>query len=86
MINRLKIYWMILTGKHHVCRVFKMSFVQRVKKAFFLFKILGFKNLKPIKVSPAPDDLDTKEKRYTDSMPSHSVDAFRYGLGSINQL
>lgn len=85
MINRLKMYWMILTGKHHVCMGLKLSFVQRIKQAYYLFKILGFKNLKPIKVFPTPDDFGIKEKRYTDFMPSDFADAHRYILESMNQ-
>jgi hypothetical protein len=66
---------MILTGEHPVCMALKLSFVQRIKQAFYLLKILGFKNLKPIKIFPVKEETEN-------AMPSHSVDACRYILDS----
>jgi hypothetical protein len=70
---------MILTGKHPVCMGLKLSFIQRIKQALYVFKILGFKNLKPIKLFPV-------KKETEKIMPSHLVDAYRYSLESINQI
>ena len=79
MFNRLKMYFMILTGRHHACMALKLSFIQRIKQAFYVFKILGFKNLKPIKIFPVKEETEN-------AMPSHSVDACRYILGSRFKL
>jgi hypothetical protein len=79
MFNRLKMYLMILTGRHHACRALKLSFVQRIKQALYVFKILGFKNLKPIKIFPVKEEAENV-------ISSHSVDAQRYALYSIFKI
>ena len=66
---------MILTGEHPVCMALKLSFVQRIKQAFHVFKILGFKDLKPIKIFPVKEEIKNV-------MPSHLVDAHKYILDS----
>lgn len=67
MLNRLRTYWMILTGKHHYTRYCKMSLIRRIKFAYDLFKIFKFRkgNLEELTIFPETEE---QEKLYFTSM------------------
>jgi hypothetical protein len=73
MINKLKMYFMVLIGKHPCTE--NVPLIQRIKYICKLFRVYGF--------NKAPKRPQSFTESFSPWNDSHLVDAHKYSLNSI---